>query len=661
MKTVLILVLSSCLGLAQLGYADDAEDQAKIGAWVRQLGSADYQTRQVAWKKLVEAGASAEAELRKGLRSRDPEVRRTSRQLIKRLLCHEVLRWHGEPPGGDTFMENVWLVRSRVQYRALLKAAAVTKAPQVDFRRHQLILLSAGFSHTAGALELRSVQVSDYTVTVSVRVVDHGGGGWMISNVSLAIAVPLRRRVVLRVSGKPHAEARQFAARIRRRLIVDVRRPRELKRGARVELPELLERIRSLDWKPGYLIEKRLASTVAALAAKGADALPALRKMLEDKRYMGLVCQRVLLVLEQMGEVARPLLPLVLAKLQSSEDGVAIMASRVLARIGTHDQQLKAIKELRSRTEKRCGWEDDAIEALGRFGPKARRAIPVILDRLQDGDRHAPLALARIAGKQSVIRLVRSLRDDRFTSWHRAEILWALAASGMSTGDLLPHVTRVIEQDKELHEDLSRCLVKLGSVSRIFMPELLRRLKTKKDLVVARTIRAVASPRQRAECVSVLLKQLHQQLPETEDYFSGGYVGSIAQCLVVFADVDARVIKALIRAYAQARSSRPVLAQAILPLATPAQAKLLLTRALHSELDPKAWQDPRVSSIRALAAFDLPALERSAPALLKLFKSRQKSVRRAAEQVLLRIYRETKQRPLRKKILEAFLGAPHNW
>lgn len=152
--------------------------------------------------------------------------------------------------------------------------------------------------------------------------------------------------------------------------------------------PRLAAEMRRARREDERLTENPFAEAMFAL---GPDAVPALAPLLDDGNDA--VRAEALRVISNLGPRARPHIGLVRALLRPSRRPCA--AGTVLARIAPDDPA--TVAELSAAVQ--YDGHPDAIEALGLLGPRARAAVPILIEwlaRLRQDYRPALTALERI-------------------------------------------------------------------------------------------------------------------------------------------------------------------------------------------------------------------------------------------------------------------------
>jgi HEAT repeat protein len=292
------------------------------------------------------------------------------------------------------------------------------------------------------------------------------------------------------------------------------------------------------------LPEKKIRSDICwALRAIGKDAVPALRKALEDNNpevrigvlmalgHIGRKVDEVIPTLIQAlkdpnkeirkqairsmqmaGPRAKTAVPS-LCKMLAGRDENWYLILRALVRIGPAAQG--AVPTLcKAMQDRFSGFRSDAAEALGAIGPGARAAIPTLIQALKDGYPtvriKAALAIWRIEGRKKLAVVLPALVAELEDKIFYGSAASALGSIGPDARAAVPALIAVYKSPAiKDRASIASVLAEFGPDAKEAVPALIEALKTKDKILACEAAWALGAIGKEARAaVPALMKSL---------------------------------------------------------------------------------------------------------------------------------------------------------
>jgi HEAT repeat protein len=233
---------------------------------------------------------------------------------------------------------------------------------------------------------------------------------------------------------------------------------------------------------PLALAGESRSSAARTLADLGSTAVPHLVRLLDarDPRIRGSAAE----ALGQFGPVARPAIPRLLDCLNDPDTTLRGTAAEALGRIALEPQRV--VPALRAAVQTPGSGGDKAIEALGRFGPAAREAVPTLVEELREDRLHdrrgIVFALTHIGpeAREAVPALVDVLLAERGNL--RSAAAETLGRIGPAAAPAVPALCEVLgASDTDAQRNAITALGEIGPAAAGSVARLIRALDFEPD------------------------------------------------------------------------------------------------------------------------------------------------------------------------------------
>jgi HEAT repeat protein len=338
---------------------------------------------------------------------------------------------------------------------------------------------------------------------------------------------------------------------------------------AKVPISELTERMGDED----VHVQRSAANALSRLGEEAAAAIPSLIESFtgEDKY----VNQYSIKALSTLGPRVIEVIPPILLLLKNDKPEVRVRAAKALGEIAQHpDWVIPNLLET-VRTDPQWKVRSYAVEAVGRYGPRAVEAIPALTEALGMGDLQVSAAQVLlnigVAAKSAIPVLVRLLksneneeelskRDRQRIAEARYFAAIALGKLGKGSKESVTALRATLEQKQYLRmyvwSGVAQALWLLGPEAREAIPSFLRIIREEEDSgLLCASAKALAriDPHSGEEAISMLVARLKDAVMKIKDSLSQRRGSEIAAALGKIGP-DAKLL---------ARDAIPLLAEAL--------------------------------------------------------------------------------------------------
>jgi HEAT repeat protein len=247
-------------------------------------------------------------------------------------------------------------------------------------------------------------------------------------------------------------------------------RARAAVEALRVALDDEDLRVRVLAAEALWHIERQVNTRLLLTLAQG-----------EDRGY-GRSSMRVW---KELGTEAQAAVPGVLQALRSPDETIRRCATIALGHLGETLLAKEAVWALVARlNDSSIAVRRDAALALGRMGPKASAAVPLLIEALRDMDRDTHLAAASALGdigpaaSTAVPHLGRAVKDGDVAV--RRTAAYALGRIGPAAKAAVPDLIEALkDKDEYTRSSAAQALGRIGPVALTVIPGLIAALRDK--------------------------------------------------------------------------------------------------------------------------------------------------------------------------------------
>jgi len=246
-----------------------------------------------------------------------------------------------------------------------------------------------------------------------------------------------------------------------------------------------------------------------ALAGIGPDAIPALTNTWSHSKPA--IRRSGFTALVDMGTNAETALPFLVMALRDADPDIRWAAALAMWHVGSTQPALVIPPLVKSLDESDTRVSRTAIGSLGRFGARAKAAVPRLTELLTQVPESgsAALALASIMGTNQSLPLIAGAltkNDARVQS----AIIDVLGTFETNAHDAIPFLLPFARNDDEALRNLTiRALIKIGPRSEAILPVLIHELTDTDSTIRNEVLVALAAFGPKAEAaVPILLEQI---------------------------------------------------------------------------------------------------------------------------------------------------------